>query len=214
MVFPWGNSALVTGATGGVGQAICEQFLKYGIEDLAVVDLSAKEPSIVGKWRQKYSNTSITYFSVDVSCQDDLQRCYETFVKGIKSLDIVVNCAGIFNENHPRKMVEVNLCGTIGSTLLAMEYMRVNGAKGRGGVVVNISSIAGILPMSRAPTYSATKHAIVAFTRSLALGHNDKGIRFLTLCPGGVLTPLLLSMKFLDLKTIELFKIFKTFRIQ
>uniref|UniRef100_A0A1B0CAT8 15-hydroxyprostaglandin dehydrogenase [NAD(+)] n=2 Tax=Lutzomyia longipalpis TaxID=7200 RepID=A0A1B0CAT8_LUTLO len=111
-------------------------------------------------------------------------------------------------------MVEVNLCGTITTTLLAMEHMRVDKGKGNGGVVVNISSTAGIYQTSSLPTYSATKHAIVVFTRSLAYGRENKGIRFLTLCPGGTMTPLLLSVKIFQMKTLALLKMWKNFKVQ
>ncbi|XP_059613682.1 15-hydroxyprostaglandin dehydrogenase [NAD(+)]-like [Phlebotomus argentipes] len=184
------KSALITGGTGGIGAAICEDLLKNGIENVAVLDMHSEEPAIVNEWRKKFSNAKIRYFQVDVSSHEQLEKCYAEFVKEVKSLDIVVNCAGIFNENIYRKVVEVNLCGVIGSTLIAIEHMRKDKGKGRGGVIVNISSIAGVCPLSYMPTYGATKHAVVVFTRSLAHGRDKMGIKFLTLCPGGTETPL------------------------
>ncbi|XP_059612670.1 15-hydroxyprostaglandin dehydrogenase [NAD(+)]-like [Phlebotomus argentipes] len=180
-----GQSALVTGGTGAIGGAICEELLKSGVKHLAALDLSAAEPKVVAEWRQKFPSASVKYFQVDVSSHEQLEKCYAEFVKEIKSLDIVVNCAGIFDEKIYRKVVEVNLCGVIGSTLIALEHMRKDKGNGKGGMILNISSVAGITPMSVMPTYCATKHGVTAFTRALAHEREYLGIKFFILCPGG-----------------------------
>lgn len=184
------KSALVTGGTGGIGAAICEAFLKEGIKHLAALDLCSEEPKIVNEWKNKFPGVSITYFKVDVTSQKDLEKCYSEFTKGIENLDIVVNCAGIMDENLYRKTVEVNLCGVIGSTFVALDHMRIDKFKGKGGAIVNISSISGVQPLSVMPTYAASKQAVVTFTRCLAHGRDNMGIKFLTLCPGGTQTNL------------------------
>ncbi|GAB0100356.1 hypothetical protein DMENIID0001_163840 [Sergentomyia squamirostris] len=181
------KSALVTGAIGGIGAGICEVFLKNGLKNLAALDLNPEEPKIISEWRQKFPKAVIIYFSADVSSHDQLEKCYKEFTDTIESLDIVVNCAGIFNESLYRKTVEVNVCGVIGSTLISVERMRKDkgGSRGRGGVIVNIASEAGVNIFSFLPSYCASKHAVVAFTRSLAHGRDSKmGIRFFTICPG------------------------------
>ncbi|XP_055701837.1 alcohol dehydrogenase-like [Phlebotomus papatasi] len=184
------KSALVTGGTGGIGAAICEEFLKEGIIHLAALDLYSEEPKIVNEWRKKFPGVSIKYFKVDVTSQEYLKKCYAEFTEDIENLDIVVNCAGIMDENLHRKTVEVNLCGVIGSTFVALDHMRIDKFKGKGGAIVNISSISGVQPLSIMPTYAASKQAVITFTRCLAHGRNSMGIKFLTLCPGGTQTNL------------------------
>ncbi|XP_059613069.1 alcohol dehydrogenase 1-like [Phlebotomus argentipes] len=177
------KSALVTGGSGGIGSAIVEELLKNGIKILAVLDISPEEPSIVQEWRKKFPGVTVKYYRVDVTSQEELEKCYAEFVKEAKNLDVVVNCAGIFNENIAKRVVDVNLGGVILSTIVAIEHMRANG-KGKGGVILNIASIAGLEPFGMAPTYCATKHGVIAFTRAMDHKRDFLGIRFLSLCPG------------------------------
>ncbi|GAB0086044.1 alcohol dehydrogenase 1 [Sergentomyia squamirostris] len=177
------KTALITGGGGAIGEAISTELLKNNLQVLAVVDIYSQEPKLISEWRVKFPNSVIRYYPVDVSVQKELENCYAHFVED-KKLDIVVNCAGIYNENILRRVVEVNLIGVIQSTLIAMEYMRADNGRGDGGVILNIASITGIEPISMAPTYSATKHGVISFTRALAHGRDGLGIKFLTLCPG------------------------------
>ncbi|GAB0100466.1 Alcohol dehydrogenase [Sergentomyia squamirostris] len=181
------KSALVTGGIRGIGAAICEIFLENGLKNLAVLDLNSEDLSILKDWEKKFPQASIKFYQVDVSNQEELEKCYGDFTQSIESLDqgldIVVNCAGIFNESKFRQVIDVNLSGVIGSTLLAIEHMRLDKGKGRGGVVVNIASIGGLNPVSFMPTYSATKSGIITFTNCVAHNRDRLGIKFLTICP-------------------------------
>ncbi|GAB0088014.1 hypothetical protein DMENIID0001_023890 [Sergentomyia squamirostris] len=179
------KSALVTGATGGIGSAICESFLENGVKNLAVLDRNSEESSIVYQWKIKYPESTIQYFAVDVRSDKEMAECYDVFMKDIENLDIVVNSAAIFNEQAYREVVDVNVSGVIGSTLLAIEHMRKDReGKGKGGSIVNISSCAVFQPVKCMPTYVATKHAVLGFMQSLAKDHDYMGIKFLTICPG------------------------------
>ncbi|XP_059618138.1 15-hydroxyprostaglandin dehydrogenase [NAD(+)]-like [Phlebotomus argentipes] len=178
------KSALITGATGGIGHAICREFLKHGVKNLAIVDLHPQEPKIVGDLRREFEDVSVRYYQVDVASHDEIEKCYEEFTKVIPSLDIVVNCAGIFNESQYHAVVNVNLNGVIGSTRLAIDHMNVSTGRGKGGCVINIASIAGLTTLSCTPTYSATKQGVIAYTRAVAFKREKLGIKFLTICPG------------------------------
>lgn len=200
------KSALVTGAAGGIGSAICVELLKNGIKYLAALDLSSDEPKIVTEWRKKYPRVSIKYFKVDVTSKDELEKCYSEFTSEIPNLDIVINCAGIYNETIPKKVVEVNLMGVIQSTLIAIEYMRADKGKGKGGAILNIASITGLNPFSIAPTYSATKFGVIGYTRAVAYKRDHLGIKFLSLCPGVTDTELFhkcLNISFMSTKEKE-----------
>ncbi|GAB0089098.1 hypothetical protein DMENIID0001_035810 [Sergentomyia squamirostris] len=179
------SSGLVTGGTGAIGGAICEDLLKSGVKNLAVIDIHKDEPSVINEWKTLFPKSIIRYFCVDVGSPDDLKKCYEQYTKEIESLDIVANCAGIFNENNFKSTIDINLGGVVSSTLLAMEYMRKDNGKGKGGVILNISSVAGVNVMSTNPIYCASKVGVIAFTRGVAHNRDYLGIKFLTLCPAG-----------------------------
>ncbi|GAB0087052.1 hypothetical protein DMENIID0001_013200 [Sergentomyia squamirostris] len=178
------KSALVTGACGGIGTGICQEFLGNGVKNLALVDLNPPDPKLLSNWSEKYPEVVIKFYKVDVRISKEIQNSYNDFCKSIHQLDIVINCAGVIDENSFSRAIDINLCGTIGSTYTALEYMN------NGGTIVNIASVAGIHPLSIMPTYSASKHAVIAFTRALA--HREyPGIRLIALCPGGTDTPLI-----------------------
>ncbi|XP_055713505.1 alcohol dehydrogenase 1-like [Phlebotomus papatasi] len=179
------KSALVTGASGAIGRAICEELLKNGIKYLAVLDMNSQEPKILSDWKKTYPSVSIKYFQVDVTSREELEKCYSEFTKAVPSLDIVINCAGIFNEKDPTRVINVNLNGVIESTRIAIDHMRIDTGKGKGGTIINISSVAGLSIYSAGPAYCASKFGVVAYTRALAHGRDHLGIKFLVLCPHG-----------------------------
>lgn len=177
------KAALVTGATGAIGLAICEEVLKSGIKNLAALDIHLQEPQSVKNLRNDFPKSVIEYFKVDVTSDEELQQCYKSFTNKVGYLDVVVNCAGLFNEKDYKNVLAVNLGGVIASTLFAIDYMRVDTGKGRGGIVLNISSLAGLDTYGDLPIYGATKHGVVAFTRAVSHEREKLGIKFLVLCP-------------------------------
>ncbi|XP_059608019.1 15-hydroxyprostaglandin dehydrogenase [NAD(+)]-like [Phlebotomus argentipes] len=177
-----GKSALVTGGSGAIGKAICEELLKNGIKNLGLIDLQPGE-STVNDWKSRFPSVFITFYRADVTLQEDLELCFKKFTEEIQNLDIVVNCAGILNESEFKKVIEVNLIAVIRSTLLAIDCMRVDSKCGKGGVVLNIVSDAGFKIFRATPSYGASKHGLLAYTRSVALEGKDLGMRFISLCP-------------------------------
>ncbi|XP_039308148.1 15-hydroxyprostaglandin dehydrogenase [NAD(+)]-like [Solenopsis invicta] len=71
--------------------------------------------------------------------------------------------------------------------MLAFDHMGKHKG-GKGGVIVNISSVAGLYPESLFPVYSATKSAVLSFSQSLARRYNKSGVRVVVMCPGGTMT--------------------------
>ncbi|XP_062837447.1 15-hydroxyprostaglandin dehydrogenase [NAD(+)] isoform X2 [Anolis carolinensis] len=83
----------------------------------------------------------------------------------------------------------------IRGTYLGLQYMKPENG-GNGGAIVNIASLAGLLPAPQQPVYSASKHGVVGFTRSLAMASTigNYGVRINAICPGYVNTPILQSI--------------------
>ncbi|XP_062991376.1 15-hydroxyprostaglandin dehydrogenase [NAD(+)] isoform X2 [Elgaria multicarinata webbii] len=83
----------------------------------------------------------------------------------------------------------------IRGTYLGLDYMKTENG-GTGGAIVNISSLAGLMPAAHQPVYSASKHGVIGFTRSIAMAATagNYGVRINTICPGFVNTPILQSI--------------------
>uniref|UniRef100_A0A8B9MHR6 15-hydroxyprostaglandin dehydrogenase [NAD(+)] n=1 Tax=Accipiter nisus TaxID=211598 RepID=A0A8B9MHR6_9AVES len=135
------------------------------------------------------------FIQCDVTDQEQLKGAFKKVIEHFGRLDIVVNNAGVNNEKDWESTIQINLTSVIRGTYLGLEYMG-KGNGGNGGVIINISSLAGLMPAAFQPVYCATKHGVIGFTRSIALAANieNYGVRLNTICPGFVNTPILQSI--------------------
>ncbi|OXU30567.1 hypothetical protein TSAR_007172, partial [Trichomalopsis sarcophagae] len=106
---------------------------------------------------------------------------FDKVMESHKTIDILINNAGIAGENKPELLVDVNLKALIVASYNIIE--RIGKHKGgKGGVIVNIASIVG-LASGISPVYCATKHGVVGFTRTLQMSYGVTGVRVLAICP-------------------------------
>uniref|UniRef100_A0A672GJP3 15-hydroxyprostaglandin dehydrogenase [NAD(+)] n=1 Tax=Salarias fasciatus TaxID=181472 RepID=A0A672GJP3_SALFA len=191
-----GKVAVVTGAAMGIGQATTKLFLQNGAK-VALLDLNERAGKSVKKaLDEEYGPEKTVFLQCNVESDKDVKDAFQTAVKTFKGIDIVCNNAGILNEPEWEKSVSINLTGVIRVGFVALEHMnKLTG--GRGGVIVNTASLAGLAPRPVFPAYAATKHGVVGFTRSMAAASDalGYGIRFNALCPAGVQTNLFDAIK-------------------
>ncbi|XP_019377340.1 PREDICTED: 15-hydroxyprostaglandin dehydrogenase [NAD(+)] [Gavialis gangeticus] len=190
-----GKVALVTGAAQGIGRAFVQDLLEKGAK-VALVDRNgeAGEESKAALDEQ-FEPQRTLFIQCDVADQEQLKGAFNKAVEHFGRLDILVNNAGVNNEKDWESTIHINLTSVIRGTYIGLEYMRKENG-GDGGVIINISSMAGLMPATHQPVYCATKHGIIGFTRSMALAAEMKnyGVRLNTICPGFVNTPILQSI--------------------
>ncbi|KAK9502406.1 hypothetical protein O3M35_011188 [Rhynocoris fuscipes] len=181
--------ALITGGAGGIGKAYAEELLKLGAK-VSICDLDEENGELLAQqFNMMYGHTRALFCLCDVTDYPQFEAAFQTTVSVFGGLDIVVNNAGIFNDRFWELEVDVNLNGVIRGTLLALRFMgRDRG--GRGGTVVITGSTLGLRPCACVPIYTATKHAIIGFTRSFGdpFHMNLSGVRIIALCPGSTCT--------------------------
>ena len=188
-----GKTALVTGAGSGIGRSIALAFAKQGAM-VTVADISDKGAEetvdlITG------SGGKAVYRSCDVSQKDAVQNLIESIVRDFGSLDYACNNAGIHNpgteflpdadEDLWDRIISVNLKGVF----LCMKYEVRAMLKQKGGVIVNISSMSGLLAEPGSYAYAASKHGIMGLTKTAAFEFAKSGIRINAVCPAAVDTP-------------------------
>jgi NAD(P)-dependent dehydrogenase (short-subunit alcohol dehydrogenase family) len=187
--------ALITGGDSGIGRAVAIAFAKEGA-NVAIVYLNEHDDARSTKERiEKIGRRCIT-LAGDVGdpgfCDDAISVTVDEFGK----LDILVNNAA---EQHPQEslldITPEQLERTFRTNIFAYFYMAREALKhlGRGGVIINTSSVTAYRGSDHLLDYAATKAAIVGFTRSLALSLADKGIRVNGVAPGPIWTPLIPS---------------------
>jgi len=188
-----GRVALITGAGVGFGEAIALGFAEYGC-DIAACDLNLENPQRTAERVREIGKRAIA-LKADVSVSEEITAMVDATVSQLGNIDILVNCAGIPQhdpaESTPLetwdRVLDINLRGTF---LCCQAAARVMLQKGTGGVILNFSSIAGVVGVGRGSNaYCASKGGVNALTKQLALEWADRGIRVNAIAPCQFMTP-------------------------
>ncbi|XP_059207044.1 15-hydroxyprostaglandin dehydrogenase [NAD(+)]-like [Centropristis striata] len=186
-----GKTAVVTGAAMGIGKAITEILLQNGAK-VALLDWNETAgKSLKEALDKQYGQENTLFFKCNVESEEQIKAAFQKTVETFGGIDILCNNAGIMNETEWEKTISINLVAVVRVTYLALEHMNKL-AGGRGGVMVNTASIAGLLPVRCCPVYSAAKHGVIGFTRAFAATSTGAGygIRINAVCPSYVRTDL------------------------
>ncbi|XP_051956070.1 15-hydroxyprostaglandin dehydrogenase [NAD(+)]-like [Xyrauchen texanus] len=182
--------AVVTGGAQGLGKSFVEILLKNGSK-VAIIDVNESLGNELKITLEKeYGPDRVEFYTADVSSNKEFAGAFQKIVEKFGSIHIVCNNAGILNENEWGNAVAINLGGVVRGTYLALEHMKEHCVN--EGVIVNISSIAGLEPLPAAPVNTAANHGVVGFTRAIAAAIKlfNSGVRINVLCPGLVNTNL------------------------
>jgi 3-oxoacyl-[acyl-carrier protein] reductase len=185
------KTALITGAAGGFGFGIAETFAREGAR-VAIVDIN--EEAAIAAANQIGGNAFA--LRCDVANGDDVRRAVEAVMETFGRLDIVVNNAGTSHRNKPLldvteeefdRVFAVNVKSIYHTTIAAVPHLR----EGKGGVILNIGSTAGLRPRPGLAWYNATKGAVNLLSKSMAVELAPDRIRVNALAPVAGETPLL-----------------------
>lgn len=183
-----GKVAVVTGAGSGIGEQIVRQFAAQGAR-VVVADINREQGEKVAADIGEHA----AFVPLDVTDSARMKAVLEETVSRYGSLDVLVNNAGISsvgnveetNEEEFARLLRVNVEGVFYGCKHAVPLMV---RQGRGSLI-NIGSVAGLVGIERRFAYSATKGAVVALTRQLAIDYATTGLRVNCICPGTVYTP-------------------------
>ena len=182
--------AVVTGASKGIGASIAEHLAAEGASVVVNYATSKEGADAVVKRIQEKGGKAVAV-QADVSQPEAISRLFLETRKAFGTVDILVNNAGVYEfspletvtAEHFHRQFNLNVAGLLFATQEAVKQMN-----GKGGTILNISSIVGQMPIANASVYSATKAAVDSLTISLSRELGPHKIRVNSLNPGMVET--------------------------
>lgn len=183
-----GKVAIVTGAASGVGKAIAELYAKEGAK-VVICDLN-------GEAAQSAANEigdQALAVEANVSKEEDIQNLFDQTIKKFGTVDIIVNNAGIMDNFVPVADITDELWDRVISVNLTSQMRMMRKAvsiflEKESGVILNVTSAAGLFGSRAGVAYTASKHAVVGITKNVAFQYAEKGIRCNAIAPGGINT--------------------------
>ncbi len=184
---------IITGAGKGVGSAAARGFAREGAA-VVVADVDDSAGEEVARLIGETGGQAI-FVHCDVSRSSEVRNLVLQAVSAFGGVDILYNNAGIVKydtvvdqpEEDWDQVIDVNLKGSFLTCKYAIPEMRKRG----GGAIVNTASVQAFASQKTVAAYSASKAAIVGFTRTVALDHAPDGIRCNCIAPGSIRTPML-----------------------
>ncbi len=190
-----GKTVIVTGGSRGIGLAIARAFAHERAQVIIAALNETRGNAVAEELRR--DGAPVEFVRADVSRHEDAERLVATTLARFGQLDVLVNNAGAHqkapftqeNEALWKRMYRINVLGTVFPSQAAVRHMQQRGQ----GTIVNIASKAGVVGEPGHAAYSAAKGAIIALTRAMAVELASFGIRVNAVCPGPVMTRMLLE---------------------
>lgn len=186
--------ALITGGNSGIGRAAALAFAHKGAK-VVIASRRIQESEETVSLIQDKGGTA-TFVQTDITQANQVEKLIAQTVSDYGRLDYAFNNAGVEEtvassvektEDIWDLVINTNLKGV----WLSMKYQITQMLKQGGGVIINNSSILGLVALPNVPIYTASKHGVIGLTKSLALEHAKDNIRINCVCPGGIETDLL-----------------------
>jgi 3-oxoacyl-[acyl-carrier protein] reductase len=188
---PNSQTVFITGCANGIGQHLAEVFYQKGFQVIATDLEVSKMLTQFAHW----TPDRVLIEALNVSQIHDWERVFARAVERFGRINILINNAGVvipgyvaeFDWREIDQQVDVNIKGVMYGSQYAIKHMLAQG----GGHLINFASLAGIAPIMGLPIYSATKHAVRAFSLAAYQEVKGQGIQVSVICPDLVQTNML-----------------------
>ncbi|KAF3362135.1 3-oxoacyl-[acyl-carrier-protein] reductase FabG [Chlamydiales bacterium STE3] len=193
-----GKVAIVTGGTSGIGFAIASTFVEQGARVIVLGTNSSKGHQSAEEINCKSNVSMCTFYQADVSRTDEVDHCLKDVLANFSKVDILVNNAGITRDQLLMKMNEQDwddvMAVNIKSCYNTCHFLARPMLKARSGKIINISSVVGLTGNAGQVNYAASKGAMVAFSKALALEFAPRNILVNCIAPGFIETNMTSSL--------------------
>jgi NAD(P)-dependent dehydrogenase (short-subunit alcohol dehydrogenase family) len=188
---------IITGGSSGIGKGCAEQFVKAGATVVICCNDEHEGAAVVAPLREEVLQQgagAADFIYCDVTKTEEIKNLIDTSISRYGQIDCLINNAGWHPPHKPiddfsvqefRDLLELNLVSIFTASKFALPYLR----QSRGNII-NMASLVATIGQHHATTYVATKGAITAFTKALAVDEAPHGVRVNSVSPGNILTPL------------------------
>jgi Tropinone reductase 1 len=191
-----GKSALVTGASSGIGLAVAEEFLRFGAGVVVVARDGERLGAQVGRLRG--GGGSVRGVAADLSTAEGRGRVLREIEVSGAGLDVLVNNVGVnvrkaaveFTTEEYERIISTNLTSAFELTRAAFPFLKAAAGRGGDSAVVNVASVSGLTHTSTGAPYAMSKAALLQMTRSLAVEWAGDRVRVNAVAPWYIKTPL------------------------
>ena len=178
------GTALITGASSGIGEAFAKLFAKEGFNLI----LTARSEDKLKSLSASFDGIETEFVIADLSEAQGIEKLIKEVEEKGKELDVIVNNAGMttegpfheLREHEIERMLTLNMAATVKITHHFIKAMKKRGS----GRILNVASVAAFHPIPSMDIYAATKAFVLSFTESLAENYRPAGIFITALCPG------------------------------
>ena len=186
-----GKTAIITGASRGIGMGIAKVFAQHGA-NVAFTYSSSKAPALELETELTSLGVKSKAYQSNAASFSESQELVDQITKDFDSIDVLINNAGItkdnllmrISEDDFDKVIEVNLKSVFNMTKAVQRTM----LKQRNGSIINMSSVVGVKGNAGQTNYAASKAGIIGFTKSVALELGSRNIRCNAIAPGFIET--------------------------
>ncbi|MGE7602542.1 SDR family oxidoreductase [Peribacillus sp. NPDC097675] len=183
--------AIITGAAQGIGKATALLFVEHGAK-VVIADIQIEKANKTVNEIIANGGKAIA-LKVDITSANDVELLFQQTLEAYGKVDIVVNNAGFMDDFSPigdiqddywAKIIDINLTGTMRMCRAAVQSFLPQ----QHGVIINLTSVAGMSGARAGVAYTAAKHGIIGLTKNTAFMYADQGLRCNAIAPGGVNT--------------------------
>lgn len=185
------STALITGASSGIGKAYAQEFASLGIHLILTARSEQKLNDLADELRKKY-NVNVEVIVLDLAQPNSAQNLFDEIQARNLSVEILINNAGFGkwtkfldqSVSTYQEMITLNISSVTSLCYLFLPHMLAN----KKGIMINISSTGAFQPLPYIAVYGASKSFVLQFTEALAGEYSSSGVKFLAVCPGNTET--------------------------